>query len=238
MPIVVNGLPNLWSTRCRAFRKFNRLRRYILLAGAGALLAVAAAVAQTSAGTDLDSKIAACRAIADDAARLRCYEAATSASSTVPAPPAPTSVPVSTPAAGSWRLVRTPNPAGGRDAVSIMQTADIAKSDIDLAGLMIRCGETNLETLVVLVTPLPPRARPKITMSAGGTSSEFTGTIVPPGAEVLLPTEASLLVSGAWKARPELAVRIESESDRVNGVVPLAGLDAALPNLTANCTPQ
>jgi hypothetical protein len=197
------------------------------------------AVAQTPP-PGFNSKIALCRAITDDAARLQCYEAATSTAPAAPSlPPAPqiaSPSQASTPAAGQWRLTRTPNPTGGRDAMSIIQTADIAKSDIDLAGLMIRCGETNLETLVVLVSPLPPRAHPKITVSAAGASTDFIGTVVPPGAEVLLPDEVSVLVSGPWKAAPELAVRVQNESEKVNGVIPLAGLAAALPNLTANCT--
>ncbi len=212
------------------YRRFKGLRRRSLLAGSVGVLAVTAATAQTSTG--LDSKLAACRAITEDAARLRCYEAATSAPPAAPVPPMPVA------SAGSWRLVRTPNPAGGRDAVSIMQTADVATSDIDLAGLMIRCGEINLETLVVVVTPLPPRAHPKIIVSAAGRSSEFTGTVVPPGAEILLPDEASALLSTTWKAAPELAVRIENESDPVKGVISLTGLGSALQNLRANCTPR
>jgi hypothetical protein len=40
---------------------------------------------------------------------------------------------------GGWHLVRTRNPYGGADAISIMRTADASRSDLDLAGLMIRC---------------------------------------------------------------------------------------------------
>ena len=41
--------------------------------------------------------------------------------------------------------MRTRNPHGGADAVSIMHTADTSKSDLDLAGLMIRCREGGTE---------------------------------------------------------------------------------------------
>jgi hypothetical protein len=57
--------------------------------------------------------------MADQAARLRSFEenGPTAAQSATPAPAS----------GGTWRLVRTPNPRGGPDAVSIMQTADAAR---------------------------------------------------------------------------------------------------------------
>ena len=177
-----------------------------------------------------------CRTIPDDAARVRCYEGTT----TKPAmnPIAPTLGP----GAGSWRLVRTRNPSGGPDAVSIMQTADTAKSDLELAGLMLRCREGGFEVLVVLVTPLPPRAHPKVTVTTGGKSTDFTGTIVPPGAAVLLPQEASELASGSWTRASEISVQVEAgQGDgipAIRGIVPLTGLKAAVPSLLANCPSQ
>ncbi len=229
---MVNAMPDI----C----KLPRVARNLVLVGATILAATAHG--QTSGPpSGPDSKTAPCRAIKDDAVRLRCYEAATSDATTSPAPPVPGALQASsTPAerglgADLWRLVRTPNPAGGRGAISIMQTADVAKSDIDLAGLMIRCGETNLETLIVLVTPLPPRAHPKITVTAGGAKEEFIGTIVPPGATVLLPNQASALASGPWQTASALAVQIENGADRAQGIIPLAGLGAALPALMMEC---
>src|ERR1700744_1094084 len=47
--------------------------------------------------------------------------------------------------AGGWRLVKTPNPNGGPEAVSVMHVSDTAKSDLSLAGLTLRCGRGNLE---------------------------------------------------------------------------------------------
>src|SRR5262245_14711786 len=46
--------------------------------------------------------------------------------------------PAMTQGIGTWRLVRTPDPRGGSEAVSIMQTADVSRSDIDFAGVMLR----------------------------------------------------------------------------------------------------
>jgi hypothetical protein len=186
-----------------------------------------------------------CRTIADDAARLRCYEGATSQppaaapsqspAAATPLPPAVAPPQASSTGAGNWRLVRTPNPAGGPDAVSITQTADITKSDLDLAGLMLRCGQTGVEVLVVLVEPLPPRAHPKVSVSTGGAALDLPATVVPPGALILLPQDASVLANGPWQNAAELTIDVEDSSERVKGVVPVAGLSSALPKLMANC---
>jgi hypothetical protein len=185
-----------------------------------------------------------CRTITDDAARLRCFEEATSKPTGPQSSPAPERGQKPGPKAGAsigtWRLVRTPNPVTGADAVSIMRTADIVKSDIDLAGLMLRCAQNNFEVIVVLVRPLPPRAHPKVTVGAGGNSVDFTATVLPPGAEVLLPADASALASGPWRTAPELSVQISSVNGDeppapVHGIIPLAGLGDAIQLLLSNC---
>ena len=105
---------------------------------------------------------------------------------------------------GAWRLVRTPNPSGGRDVVSIMETADISKSDLDLAGgsRPLAVVRAVWKSSLVLVRPLPPRADPKVTVSAGGRTADFTATIVPPGVAVLLPKEATTLRPGCGRRLP------------------------------------
>jgi hypothetical protein len=178
-----------------------------------------------------------CRAITDDATRLRCFASATRGHAT-------NSVSRSLgPNAGAWRLVRTPNPAGGPDAVSIMQTADTAKSDLDLAGLALRCRDGGVEVLVVLVSALSARAHPKVVITAPGTKMDFIATIAPPGASLLLPSAASDLASGPWTAVGELDVRIETEQtdgtpSLVRGVIPVTGLREALSSLRASCPSQ
>jgi hypothetical protein len=178
-----------------------------------------------------------CRAIADDAARLRCFESAASKPTTQAAPHN------LGPGAGTWRLVRTKNPDGGKDAVSIMHAADVLKSDIDLAGLMLRCGDGEVEVLIVVVEPLPPRGRPTVTVGAAGERADFHAAIIPPGLELLLPQQASELASGPWTKASELSVEINPASGdtlptAIRGVVSLAGLSGALPVLTANCPAQ
>lgn len=170
-----------------------------------------------------------CRTIEEQAARLRCYEAATAKSGSGNTQQGPL--------VGTWRLVRTPNPAG-RDAVAIMQTADISRSDLDLAGLMLRCGDGATEVLFVVVQPFRPRAHPKITVATGAKGIVFTGSVVPPGLMVLLPAEAAALAAGPWQSAKELRVLIEDAQDSVRGVIPLSGLGPALQLLQSNCPRQ
>ncbi len=137
--------------------------------------------------------------------------------------------------ANMWQLVRTPDPVGGREAVSITRTADVAKSDLEFAGLMLRCGERSVEVLVVLVRAFPPRAHPQVRVSAGSATAKFTASVVPPDVLVLLPHEATALAEGAWQAAAELAVTVEDGQGTIRGVVPLTGLGHALALLRSNC---
>jgi len=202
-----------------------------------------AVLAQVPAPSVPEGVLEHCRTIADDTARLRCYEDATSQppAATTSRPPAaaslqaPAQSQASSAGVGNWRLIRTPNPAGGPDAVAITQTADITKSDLALAGLMLRCGQTGVEVLIVMVEPLPPRAHPKVSVSTGGSAVSFTATVVPPGLLALLPQEASSLANGPWQNAAELTVGVEDSSEQVKGVIPLIGLAKALPKLLANC---
>ena len=137
---------------------------------------------------------------------------------------------------GTWQLTRTPNPAGGRDSISITKIADAARSDHEVAGLMLRCGEgATTEVLVVLIEPLPPRTHPKVTVSDGATTTKLTGSVVTPGPLVLLPEKASALVERAWRSIPELAVAISEDHRSLHGVIPLADISTAMQTLQWNC---
>lgn len=194
----------------------------------GAFIPRAAAQNYGPASGD-DDIFAHCRVIKSDARRLRCYE---DASSSVSAHHADQGENV----AGAWRLVRSPNPAGGREAVSIMHTADSAKSDSDFAGLMLRCGQKgDIEVLVALVQTFPPSSQPKVTTVAGQERSEFAAKIVPPGALILLPAEAVVFAEGLWQTKPHLSVEVEEENNIIRGYIPLEGLGAALRALRSSC---
>jgi hypothetical protein len=191
-----------------------------------AIIFVLTALVSLAQDLDPGKRLEACRTIQDSAARLRCFEdAASSLSGGRPSAPS-----------GSmegWRLVRTPNPAGGKDAVSVMHTADLLRSDQDLAGLIIRCGAAGNEVLIALISPFPPRAHPQVLF--GGSSRPLEASVVPPGASILLPAEASVLASGPWQSLNELSLQIIQDGRVIRGVVPIKGLPAALQTLRANC---
>jgi hypothetical protein len=188
----------------------------------------------TSGGFDLPSVNAgagSCETIKGTALRVRCYEGFglnVAQAGTLSGAAAD----------DAWRLVRTPDPAGGRDAVSITRTVDIAKSDLEFAGLMLRCGERSVEVLIVLVKAFPPRAHPKVKLTAGSSSVELTASVVPPDVLLLLPRDATALAEGAWQAPTELAVTVEDEQGPIRGVISLRGFGQALASLKSNCPAQ
>ncbi len=173
----------------------------------------------------------ACTTIKDDAARLRCFENATSEH----AQPAPQS---STDGLDGWRLVRTPRSEGGGDIISMMRTADGLRSDPDFAGLTLRCGPDGPEIVVIVIQPFPPRARPTVTFGGPINEVHLKASVLPSGAALLLPGEATMLAKGPWQAQVDLPVKIEDGETTIHGVVPLGGLSTALQMLAANCSPR
>jgi hypothetical protein len=206
-------------------QKIQRLQAPIGLMGLAALAFALFATPRVLA-EDTDA-FARCKTITDDAARLRCFESAADAHGTPPAPPLP--------AASDWRLIRSHDPRGGPDAVAIMRTADMARSDLGFAGLMFRCGEKSLEVVIVTTEPYPPRARATVKILAGGQTVAFDATVVPPFSALLLPAEAAALADGPWQALTQLAIEIDHDQTTVHGTVQLTGLASALATLRASC---
>jgi hypothetical protein len=136
---------------------------------------------------------------------------------------------------GRWRLVRTPNPAGGRDAISVMHTADASDSDLDFAGLMFRCQNDTIQLAVILTRPLAPGAEPDVTITAGVTTAKFAARVVPPGVLVLLPAAATSRANDYERTALELVISVANGDGVIRGVIPLAGLGAALQELRASC---
>jgi hypothetical protein len=187
------------------------------------LIAANSAFCQDSGKTfKSNSEVERCRHIKDERARVRCYQEESSKASP------------SVTASGTWQLLRTPNPAGGPDSISI--TKMVNRSDHDIAGLMLRCAEgATTEVLVVLIEPLQLRTHPKVTVAAGARTTEFTASVVTPGALVLLPEKASALVEHAWRSVPELAVTIAENHSSLHGVIPVADINTAMQTLQSNC---
>jgi len=177
----------------------------------------------------LEKEVEHCSGIKDEHERMRCKKKEDTGPSTDVSQQ-------QQPEPGTWQLARTPNPAGGPETISIMKSANATGSDQDIAGLMLRCGEgATTQVLVVLTEPLPLRAHPKVTVVAGATTTEFTASVVTPGALVLLPEKASALVEDAWQSVPELAVSISDSRRSLHGVVLLADISTALQTLQSNC---
>jgi hypothetical protein len=208
----------------------------MLARGTAAAIFAALTMASTAAAGRDPEKLAIvrsdaehCKSIKDEQARKRCHEQENSSVS-------PSVAQRQSSEADTWQLARTPNPAGGPDSISITKITNATGSDHDIAGLMLRCGEgATTEVLVVLVEPLPARTHPKVTVVAGRTSTEFTGSVVTPGALVLLPEKASALVENAWQSAPELAVAIADNHRSLHGAIPLTDISAAMQTLESNC---
>jgi hypothetical protein len=136
---------------------------------------------------------------------------------------------------GGWQLVRTKNPSGGADAVSVMHVADSSKSDLSLAGLNLQCGQKGVEVILVTLERRSRGERPKVVLSTTGGRSEFQATVVLAGEALLLPQSAADLAVHDWQNAPQLSVEIEAKPAPIRGVIPIIGLTAAIRMLTASC---
>lgn len=135
----------------------------------------------------------------------------------------------------SWRLVRSDGTNAAPSASAILHTADFDRSDPRLAGLMLRCGSQGIETVIVVVEPFPPRAQPQIILRTPDQESRFIGTIIPTGAGVRLPSDATGLIIGPWHKAREVEIKVADGDAVINGVVALTGLSEALQSLNAEC---
>ncbi|MGY4606945.1 hypothetical protein ACVW16_005357 [Bradyrhizobium sp. USDA 4474] len=140
------------------------------------------------------------------------------------------------PLSGGWQLVKTKNPSGGPDAVSVMHVADTKRSDMSLAGLSLQCGRRGIEVLLITLERIPRGDRPRVTLTFGsGRVAEFDATVVQAGEALLFPGNAAELATGDWQQTDELSVQIDSKPNSIRGTVPIGGLATAYRLLTANC---
>jgi hypothetical protein len=206
------------------------------LAPAAGRLAIAASVIflagidlGRSQGVNTSADNDACRSIAEPAARAQCNEMSKMFGN--PTNAQRTTLP------GEWRLVRTPNPRGGIDAISVSHTAEIQKSDPNFAGIMLRCDQGQMEALVIVLEPYPPSAIIELTITRHNLPSKYRAGVVPPGVMVRLPADAATTLLAAGHQDEELTVSLASESTTpTKGVVKLSGLDQAVGTLRGLCT--
>ena len=117
-----------------------------------------------------------------------------------------------------------------------MRTADTARSDPDLAGLMVRCSDKqSLEVTLALVRPVPPRSKRSVLISWGTTQAAFQAEASSTGAALGLPAEVTSLARDIWQRAAELAVTIKDTDGEIKGVILLDGLAPAMARLSANC---
>ncbi|WP_369726047.1 hypothetical protein AB8Z38_15995 [Bradyrhizobium sp. LLZ17] len=136
---------------------------------------------------------------------------------------------------GGWQLVKTKDPSGGPDAVSIMHVADAKRSDIGLAGLSLQCGRQGIEILLIILERMS-RGEPKVTLTSGnGRIAVFDASVVQAGQALLLPGNAAEFASRDWQQADELSVEIEGKSTSIRGTVPIGGLAGAYRLLTESC---
>jgi|GEM_PF-1662413 len=138
-------------------------------------------------------------------------------------------------AIGGWHFVRSAGTSSEQGASAILHTADFERSDPRFAGLMLRCGREGIEAVIVVIEPFPPAARPEITLHALGKETKFTGTVIPTGAGIRLPRDATGLITGAWHAARDLDVKVIDGDKEFHGTVTLLGLTGALESLNADC---
>jgi hypothetical protein len=74
-----------------------------------------------------------------------------------------------------------------------------------------------------------------VTLKDGTNQVEFDASVIQGGEALLLPQSASKLAAGDWQKATELSVEIGIEPVPTRGVVPIAGLSAAMDSLSQNC---
>jgi len=136
---------------------------------------------------------------------------------------------------GGWRFVRSPSTPDTTGAVAIMHAPELSSSDLNFAGIMLRCSKNNLQVMIALVEPLPPRSQTQVTIATGERETKLTGAVIGPGLAILLAPEASTLAESSWHSLDRISIVVEQGDTRFKGSVALTGLPTALQKLRENC---
>jgi hypothetical protein len=132
------------------------------------------------------------------------------------------------PEMGGWRFVRSPSTPDTTSAVAIMHAPELSSSDLNFAGIILRCSKNNLQVMIALVEPFPPRSQTQVTIASGADEIKLTGTVIGPGLAILLPPEASALAETAWRSLDRISINVEKDNTKLKATVALTGLPAAL----------
>jgi len=171
-----------------------------------------------------------CRGISDFTIRKQCY-ATINALSAKPNAEEGVTLP------DGWKLAKTVDPGGGADAISISHVADFQKSDPNLAGILLRCVNRQIELFVIVIEPYPPNIPISLTLKLGNNSaSTHRGSVVPPGVMVRLPPEAATALFDRRQQNDDLNVSlVYGTAQTTTGIVNLTGFEQALGRLRTLC---
>ncbi|MDQ8732554.1 hypothetical protein [Bradyrhizobium sp. LHD-71] len=186
----------------------------------GWLIIASAALAQPSTNPP---SLQSCGALPTEALRLECANRLAGKAASA------------TPLSGGWRLSRTSDPHSGTPQTAVTRTADLQASDAGFAGLMFRCTASRLEALLVMLDPVPPGSKPKVTIRVHGKETPFVAQVLQLGELLLLPDPAISLAATTWSTAPDISVEIDNGASTVRGVVPASGLAGALQLLRSSC---
>src|SRR4051812_35956254 len=100
----------------------------------------------------------------------------------------------------TWKFSRTQGDKAGESFAAIMKTAEIAQSDLDFAGLIVRCAKGKIDVLVAVIRPLSPRSHPQVTIVSGNASQTFEASLTAAGAALVLPDEVAAFAAGKWQS--------------------------------------
>lgn len=131
--------------------------------------------------------------------------------------------------------MKSRNPNGGGEIVSIMHAVDTTKSDLGLAGLSLRCGPIGPEAILILLDQVPSANPPAVTLQAGPTKTRVDASVLQDGRALLLPLAATTISNAARKGTTEVSVSIDTQPLAIAGVVPITGLINALSSLSVYC---
>lgn len=149
--------------------------------------------------------------------------------------PVPKPVRVSPIQAAAWRQARSPDPRGGSDYEALLQTADFARSDPGLAGMMVRCREGKIESIFVVVEPLPPRSAAQVRVTSTGFDETYLADVIPTGAGLAVPLDMAAEIRGRLRHAPDLSVTIRTAQGQIGGAISLEGLATPLDALNVAC---
>jgi hypothetical protein len=92
-----------------------------------------------------------------------------------------------------------------------------------------------VDTIVVVVEPLPPASHPKVTLHIGAKNAKFDATVLEPFTALLLPRGATAFLTESWQIDPHVSINIEGAGKVTNGIVPIGNLGPAFDGLLKTC---